>query len=188
MENTALILIVSTNIILVLILGLLTFLIYKLIKKTQHSPSKDKVNDSNYHPAILNRMAELKKVDTNTSLFCPYHPNEPGEATCAICDQYFCKSCIKPFKTLNFCKEHIPLVMKHVWEEVTTLKTSTQFPEEGVKLYDFKRDLFKNDQIPTYIETHYKINIDQDYIETYLVLFSTQENNLTVKNKLKQTI
>jgi len=188
MENTALILIVFTNIILVLILGLLSFLIFKLIKKSQNPLSREKVKDSNYHPAILNRMEELKKLDTSTNLFCPYHPSEPGEATCAICDRFFCKSCIKPFKTLNFCKEHLPLIMKHTWEEVTTLKTSTQFPEDGVKLYDFKKDLFKNDQIPTYIETHYKINIDQDYIETYLVLFSTQETSLTVKNKLKQTL
>jgi len=76
--------------------------------------------------------------------------------------------------------------MRHDWDEVLTLKTSTTDPEEGVRLYDVKKELFEKEDIPTYIETHYKINVDQDYIETYLVLFAIKEKTEELKDKFKK--
>lgn len=185
MDNLAFILIGLTNLMLVIILGVLAFLVYRLLK--QNSENKNSAQDpTKYHPAILERMKEAEKLKPKRSdLFCPNHPDEPGEVMCAICDKIYCKACIRPFKSLHFCKEHIPLVMRHDWEEVLTLKTSTNDPEEGVRLYEAKKNLFENENIPTYIETHYKINVDHDYIETYLVLFAIKEQVEIVKPKLE---
>jgi hypothetical protein len=195
MENTAILLIVITLFLLVIILGLLTALIYKLMNNNQAISSKPSttvgetvqpdISRSQFHPAILERIKDLEKVKSKRSdLFCPNHSEEPGEVSCSICDKLFCKSCIKPFKTLYFCKEHLPLIMRHDWDEVLTVKTSTTDPEQGVRLYDIKKELFVEQDLPTYIETHYKINVDQDYIETYLVLFAIKEQIDDVKNRL----
>ena len=188
MENTAILLIVITLFLLVIIMGLLTALIYRLIKQNPNTIQSQKPpvkTGPEYHPAILDRIKDLEKVKPRRSdLFCPNHTEEPGEVTCAICDKLFCKACIKPFKSLHFCKEHLPLVMRYDWDEVITLKTSTTNPEEGVRLYDVKKELFEKENIPTYIETHYKINVDQDYIETYLVLFSVKDKIQELKDKL----
>jgi hypothetical protein len=191
MENTAILLIVITLFLLVIILGLLTALIYRMVKQNPDIIKADKRSTENarseFHPAILDRMKDLEKVKPRRSdLFCPNHSDEPGEVMCAICDKLYCKSCIKPFKTLHFCKEHLPLIMRHDWDEVLTLKTSTTDPEEGVRLYDVKKELFEKEDIPTYIETHYKINVDQDYIETYLVLFAIKEKTEELKDKFKK--
>lgn len=191
MENTAILLIVITLFLLVIILGLLTALIYRMVKQNPDIIKADKHPTENtrseFHPAILDRMKDLEKVKPRRSdLFCPNHSDEPGEVMCAICDKLYCKSCIKPFKTLHFCKEHLPLIMRHDWDEVLTLKTSTTDPEEGVRLYDVKKELFEKEDIPTYIETHYKINVDQDYIETYLVLFAIKEKTEELKDKFKK--
>ncbi|WPU65488.1 hypothetical protein [Peredibacter starrii] len=187
MEQTALVLISIMNLLLVIILGVLGFLIYRLFQQklpTQKQP--ETTADPNYHPDIMIRMKEMEKLKPKRSdLFCPNHPDEPGETTCAICDRLFCKACIRPFKTLHFCKEHLPLIMKNDWEEVFTLKTSTHDPEEGVRLYDAKKRLFEDKNIPTYVETHYKINVDQDYIETYLVVYSIPENTEIVRENLQ---
>lgn len=198
MEQTAIILIVITLLLLVIILGFLSFLIFKVLNKSQNQDSllsqksvdttlaKPDLARSEFHPAILERMKESEKLkNRRADLFCPNHTEEPGEVMCAICDKLYCKACIKPFKSLHFCKEHLPLVMKHEWEEVLTLKTSTEDPEEGVRLFDKKKEIFEKDNIPTYIETHYKINVDQDFIETYLVLFGIKEELPKIKNKLE---
>lgn len=197
MENTAIILIGITLFLLVIIVGLLTLLIYKVLKnqnsiinntpiQTGEAPHPD-VSKSEFHPGILERMKEMERAKPKRSeLFCPNHREEPGEVSCGICDKLFCKSCVKPFKSLHFCKEHIPLIMRHEWEEVLTVKTSTQDPEEGVILYDAKKRLFEDKGIPTYIETHYKINVDQDYIETYLVVLAIKENVEMVRTHLSQ--
>lgn len=198
MENTAIILIAIALFFLVIIVGLLTILIFKLISKdkqinesqkmpTGEAPHPD-VSRSEFHPGILERIKTLEHIKPKRSdLFCPNHPEEPGEVTCGICDKLFCKSCVKPFKSLHFCKEHIPLIMRHEWEEVLTLKTSTENPEDGVVLFEAKKRLFEEQNIPTYVETHYKINVDQDCIETYLVVLAISENVEKVKEHLTPT-
>ncbi len=189
MEKTALILIVFTNAFLVLILGFLSFLVYKLFKHNRNSPQSGdpmiNIPQSEFHPEVLKRIKELEKVKPKRSeLFCPNHTEEPGEVTCSICDKLFCKSCIRPFKTMHFCKEHIPLIMKYEWDEIITIKTSTIEPEQGVRLFDIKKNLLEKENIPTYIETHYKINVDQDHIETYLVMYGIKENVQKLKEKI----
>ena len=195
MENTAIILIAITLFFLVIIVGLLTILVYRLVKNppTTVTPIKPEdgsaphpdISRTEFHPGIMERLKELETIKPGRSeLFCPNHRDEPGEVTCGICDKLFCKACIKPFKTMHFCKEHMPLIMRHDWEEIVTVKTSTQNPEEGVELFEKKKVLFTEKNLPTYIETHYKINIDQDYIETYLVVFAIKEEAEAVRNFL----
>ena len=199
MEQTALILIILTLFLLVIIVGFLTILIYKMFRESKsngssptapsiESPHTD-ISKSEFHPAIIERLKGLEKVKPKRAeLFCPNHSEEPGETMCAICDKIFCKACIKPFKSLHLCKEHLPLIMRYDWDEVVTIKTSTQDPEQGVRLYDVKKEIFEEDDIPTYVETHYKINVDQDYIETYLVLFAQLELIERVREKIKDKV
>jgi len=196
MEQTALILIIVTLFLLLVIVGLLSILIYRMFKTgtivatagkpENHHPD---ISKSDLHPGIVKRIKELEKIKPKRSdLFCPNHSEEPGEVMCAICDKIYCKSCIKSFKTLQFCKEHLPLVMRHDWEEIVTVKTATHDPERGVRLYDFKKEIFEKNDLPTYIETHYKINVDSDYIETYLVMYAMKESTKKIKNLLPENI
>lgn len=199
MEQTALILIGVTLLLLVVIVGALTLLIFKMFKgqgtassvpqEAPHETPHPDTMKSEFHPGILERIKEIEKLKPKRAdLFCPNHSEEPGETVCAICDKLFCKACIKPFKTMHFCKEHLPLIMKYDWDEVLTLKTSTHDPEQGVRLYDVKKEMFEKDDLPTYIETHYKINVDQDYIETYLVLYAQKETLEKVKEVINQKL
>ena len=166
------------------IVGFLTVLIYKMFRSQNAAPAQT-TSKTDFHPAILERLKEMDKLKPKRAdLFCPNHVEEPGEASCAICDRLFCRACIKPFKALHFCKEHLPLIMTQDWDEVLTLKTSTEDPERGVKLFEVKREIFQKDAIPTFIETHYKINVDQDMIETYLVLFAEKSKLETLKIQL----
>lgn len=189
MENITLIFIIICLFLLIVITGLLSILIYKLIKERNLSPQSGSphANEGNFHPIIRERLKELHGIKKERAdIFCLNHKEEPGEVNCSICEHIFCKSCIKNYKSLYFCKEHIHLVMKHDWVEVLTVKTSTNDPEKGVRLYDLKKAILEQDQIPSFIETHYKINIDQDHIETYLVLFSIKENAERMREKLKE--
>lgn len=186
MENTTLIIVVVTNIILVIVLGGFGFLIYKLLKDQKsvappappvQAPPTAPLDPTSFHPEIVKRMQYLEGVKAKRAeLACPNHPSEPGETVCAICDLHFCHACVKPFKSMYLCKEHFPMVMASEWGEVITVKASSADPEKGVKLYDLKKELFRDCDVPAYVETHYKINVDQDAIETYLVLFAKNED------------
>lgn len=191
MENTTLTLIMITNLLLVLVLGVFGFLIYRLLKD-QKTKGKDTEASPeihpDYHPAIVERLKEAQRLKAKRAdLFCPNHPEDPGEVTCGICDKLYCQKCIKPFKSLHFCREHLPLVMNNEWHEIMTVKTSTQDPEHGVRIYDVKKEIFEKEELPSYVETHYKINVDKDHIETYLVVFALKDQLEKMKAKFLET-
>ncbi|HXH31732.1 MAG TPA: hypothetical protein VNJ01_13035 [Bacteriovoracaceae bacterium] len=190
MNNTAVILIVLTNVLLVIILGALSFIIYKLYRERSSETSKKAPEgEVVLHPGARERLRELEKIKVKkASHRCPNHPDEPGEVSCAICEGLFCSVCIKQFKTLHFCREHLAVIMQNEWSEVLTLKTSTTDPEQGVFLYEAKKHFLETEDTATYIETHYKINVDQDYIETYLVLFGIKAQNGMLKDKFRKFI
>jgi hypothetical protein len=199
MEQTTLIIVVITNIILVIGLGGLGFLIYKLLKDQKTPPQAAQptpptpsapapsMDLPSYHPEILKRMQYLEEVKAKKAeLACPNHPTEPGETICAICDLHYCQACVKPFKSMYLCKEHMPLVMGNEWSEVVTVKSSATDPEKGVRLYELKKELFREQDLPSYVETHYKLNLDQDSIETYLVMFAKVQDLVTAKQKMQE--
>jgi hypothetical protein len=197
MEQWAYLLIALSLFMLVIIIGLLSVLIYKLFKNQSTSPTPQNLNTDSgqqqlakeFHPAIIERMNDMKKLkQKRADLYCPNHTEEPGETVCAICDKLFCNSCVKDFKSLHFCKEHLPLIMNFEWDEVFTFKTSTEDPEQGVRLYDLKKEIFEKEELATYVETHYKINVDQDFIETYLVVYSQKENIQRVKDIIQKQL
>jgi hypothetical protein len=194
METAAIVLISLTLFILVIVLVLLTIIIFKIISQKPNLPlniEKDNrptdVTRSDFHPDILERITKLKEISKKESdLYCPNHPKEPGEVPCAICDKHFCSSCVKPFKSLYFCKIHLPMVMRNEWEEILKIEASPDAPQNGVSLYDAKKFLFDEKNIPTYIETHYKINVDHNHIETYFVLFSMKPDADQVKKHFQE--
>lgn len=193
METTLLVSVILLNVVLLLVLGFLGFLIYKLLKDrqtptTQAAPTTTTNKPENsYHPEIQKRLDELKfsKVTTE-NIFCPYHPEEAGEVQCGICHKYFCARCVRPMKSIYFCKEHMALFLRSQWQEILTLKTSSEDPEAGVRLFEKKLEIFKDKQLPSYVETHYKIDVEGDYIETYLVVFA-QEEQIEEMKKLLET-
>lgn len=177
MSELTIILLILTNVFIAALLGVLIFFIVKLVKEDRKgSQNHGAAPTKMYHSEVEGRIQELKSLKpVSRDLFCPNHPDEPGEAQCAICDDLYCRVCIRPFKSLHYCKEHLALIMRHDWVEILTLKTSTTDPEEGVRLYDRKKHVFREHGLPTYVETHYKIDVDSDHIETHLKLFAVDD-------------
>lgn len=181
MNELTVILLILTNVFIAALLGVLVFFVVKMVKEDRDRKSSSEEKRS-YPPEVEELIREAKNLKpVSKDLFCPNHPDEPGEAQCAICDELYCKACIRPFKSLHYCKEHLALIMRHDWVEILTLRTSTTDPEEGVRLYDRKKEVFRNNGFPTYVETHYKIDVDSDHIETYLKLFAINEQASEIK-------
>jgi len=192
METTLLISIVILNIVLLIVLGLLGYLVYRLLSEkksiNQTAPSETpKSAYEHYHPEIKKRLEGIEFTNpVAENIFCPIHPEEAGEVQCGMCGKYFCNKCIRPMKSIYFCKEHMAVFLRNQWEEILTLKTSSSDPEAGVRLYDKKQLIFTEHKIPTYIETHYKIDVDSDFIETYLVLYAQENQAEQVKELLEE--
>jgi hypothetical protein len=184
MDQLILVLILLVIILLLILVIVMSYFGYKILKTKE----KTSLAEKEFHPEVRKRLDEAKvlaKKLEHSASFCPHHPEEPAEAMCNICDTYFCEKCIKNHKTLLFCREHYQLYMNNDWNKIIIIKSTPSEPELGVRLYDFKRKLYKDNLIPTVVETHYKINIDHDNIESYLVLFAQKNHTEKIQLMLK---
>jgi hypothetical protein len=196
MENILLTLIVVLLVMLLFAIGGAAVVGWKLLqKRPAHQapalPSRPEaeVAHDKLHPEIRRRMEEARKLKelAHPEATCRIHTREPSEGACAICDQYFCKSCLKPQQSLLFCKEHVALYLGANWVEIHSVKSSPQDPEAGVDLVEWKKTLWEKETKPSYIQTHYKINLEGDQIESWVVLYVREQEREEMKKRVSSS-
>ena len=165
MENSLLILtIVQSILILTLSLAIVYFgyLHYKS-KPNKRNESRD-IDPNEY----------LKESQATGN--CEFHPQIKAETTCAICDALICESCAKPQGKIHFCPEHNETFKNNEWEILDSVKASPENTTASAYLQQFKKSLWSEKKVPTYIQVHYQINVDDDTIISEVKLFCIKED------------
>ncbi|MBY0515812.1 MAG: hypothetical protein K2P81_02810 [Bacteriovoracaceae bacterium] len=189
MENILLTLVVVLLVLLLILLGGLFVLGFELLRKKDLNTLTEATSieiDDRLHPDVRKKIEEARFIQKQRHIeaTCQNHENEPSEGACAICDKYFCKSCLKSNQNLWFCREHVSLFLNFEWGEVFSVKSTANDPEAGVAVVDWKKQEWETNGTPLYIQTHYKINVDGDQIESWVVLFAREEEREEVRKKL----
>lgn len=117
--------------------------------------------------------------------YCELHTQEKAVTICAVCSKSLCEECASEGEGLYFCADHFQLYLEHDWATITNMKTSPDNPKDGLIIYQFKDDLWSKQQIPSFIVTHYRINIESDFIESYVQLHVRKEDEEVLVQKLK---
>ena len=146
------------------ILAVILYLIYKnqvqlnmILKK--ESPTENPV--------------EHKRVSTTT---CVNHPDNRAKGSCSIWESYYCELCLRQKVNIPVCSDHLSIVTDNKWIPVKTIYSTPDNPENGLEFHDLKRFHWKENQIPSYIETQYKINLDNEAIESFITLYTTEKH------------
>lgn len=165
---------------LMLIILLLIALIAIILVKLLLSP-KEKTVAFNTPPPPLpqsetkfdKEVIVLKKASEEhieEKFFCEIHSESPSVASCLICEDVFCEKCVIEHDGMHFCKEHFKIFANSKWKQITDVKTTPDTPEDGLFIYQFKRKIWREDKTPSFVLTHYKINIESDIIESFIQL------------------
>jgi hypothetical protein len=135
-------------------------------------------------------VVEKEKVSIEPVLegvgLCKNHNDKNSVGICAICEDEFCIDCLKQIDNISLCPEHFSLYASNTWIPITNQRTTPNDPNEGIYIYKFKQHLWKTTSIPTYILNEYKIQVENDYIETYVQLHVTEENKEKLSQELQQ--
>lgn len=199
MENILLTLVVILLVLVLIMLVGLGILGFKILKnRGLPLPAQDSGSppplpaeaSDRFHPEIRKRMEEAKLIKRKSVIeaTCTLHPAEPSEGSCAICGKYFCAACLKTHRTLTFCREHLNVFHNAQWTEVYTVKSTPDDPEAGVKVVEWKNNAWELEQLPLYVETHYKINVEGDQIESWIVLFAREDEVPEIKKRLHSPV
>ena len=167
---------------LLLIILLLIALIAIVIVKLLLTPKEEiKATPISAEPVILkaldtpiSKYKKLSEERVTEKYYCENHPDIPSTGTCLICEDVFCESCLIEHEGLYFCKEHFKVFANNKWKQITDVRTTPNTPEDGLFIYHFKRHLWKDRKIPSFVLTHYKINLEEDFIESFIQLNVTE--------------
>lgn len=127
-------------------------------------------------PAV-DKFAHIKRPEIIVEKFqCHNHPDKESVGSCLICEDVFCENCLIEHESMHFCREHFRIFANSKWKQITDVRTTPDTPEDGLFIYSFKKDMWKEKNLPTFVMTHYKINIDNDYIESFIQLNVREED------------
>jgi hypothetical protein len=181
MDSTLKIIILLMLGLIVVVLVFLAFLTYILIRD-RRTYSTDKPAEK----ADPLKATPPKKVEPLYGV-CANHPDRDGEGICGICELTFCPKCLKEYEKLHFCPEHYKLFRENIWVSIANVKTTPQEAEKGIFLHDFKRDIWK-EGTPSYVVTHYKIDVDNDFIESHVELHVREQDSAELSKKISKPL
>jgi hypothetical protein len=155
--------------IILLLIALIAIILVKLLLSPK---DKNPVPVSN--PAPLEKevvmLRKLSEENVEEKFYCENHPDQPSVAGCLICEDVFCEKCVIEHDGMHFCKEHFKIFANNKWKQITDVKTTPDTPEDGLFIYRFKRKIWREDKTPSFVLTHYKINLESDIIESFIQL------------------
>jgi hypothetical protein len=179
LQNNLFALILFLLFIIVLLIGVLTFIIFKLLAQKNVPQENRPVADSK---PIVPHQAIVEKYS------CHNHKDQPTIGSCLMCEDVFCENCLIEHEGMFFCKDHFRVYANHKWKQITDLKTSAKTPEEGLFIYELKREAWSKKGIPSFVLTHYKINVEDDLIESYIQLHVREEDEADFLKGLSKKI
>lgn len=122
--------------------------------------------------SLFKKLAEESIVE---KFYCENHHETLSTTACLICENVFCEQCVVDHEGLYFCKEHFKIFASNKWKQITDIRTTPNTPNDGLYIYHFKRHIWKDQKIPSFVLTHYKINIEEDFIESFIQLNVIEE-------------
>jgi hypothetical protein len=125
---------------------------------------------------LQRRPPRQKNTPSNERNFCINHNDKRTTSLCHICNAPFCEDCIKNHTTLSFCLEHFRLLEKYQWIPILSFQINAEESQDGLILQNFKEMIWKKEKIPSYIVVEYRINFEEDLIESHISYFTRKQD------------
>lgn len=174
---------VLLTVVLTAILGLIVYFVF--FKKDTPQPKAIPTQQELKEKA---HKIEKPAVDAPVLTTCEFHEEARAVNVCAICATQLCELCVREDENIVFCPEHFKTYVDHNWVEITNIKTTADTPEASAHVHEFKKKIWNKNGTPTFIVTHYKIDLDNDQIESYVKLMVREEEEKDMVKRLKESI
>jgi hypothetical protein len=167
------------------LMGAMIFILFRLLTSPKENGPviKEVVVEK---PVLTPVFEKLKRSEAPIveRYYCIHHTEAPSVGSCLICEEVFCVDCLVEHESMHFCKEHFRIFANCKWKQITDVRTTPDTPEEGLYIYNFKREIWLDKNIPTFVMTHYKINIENDFIESFIQLNVREEDVEKLTNEI----
>jgi transcriptional regulator with PAS, ATPase and Fis domain len=146
----------------------------KSVERLKEKPSQELIKALR---SSNNFDAPSKKVN---SVYCIDHPENFSNGKCSISLEPLCEQCLSKQGDMIIGRKYLDLFLDNEWVEIQMIRDEKEIKK---RYMDVKQDLWIKDSVPTIIQGHFKINVETDEIEPYIVLFAPEDQQELVSNK-----
>jgi hypothetical protein len=193
MDNLLIILISILILFVFVLIGLLAYFGNRFLKikelEAKSEGTKEKVAVQNLvdknkvTPELLTALRSSSSEKAH-SLYCIDHPDEFAKGKCAISGEFYCMHCLTKQGDVKISKKYLDLYLDNEWIEVSMIPNDENNLDLKERILKMKQHLWDANNLPLIVQGHYKINVQDDQIEEYTVLFARKEDEKFIKKEL----
>jgi len=147
---------------------------------TEILPVKNKKLD----PELLTSL-RAKKFEKAPNIYCVDHPEEFSSGKCAISGDSYCEHCLTKQGDIKIARKFLDLYLDNEWVEVVMIGNDKENKDIKDRLYKIKKSLWDDESLPVIVQGHYKINVEADEIEEFIVVLTRVDDLEYVKKELE---
>jgi len=167
--------------LVLVIVGVLIVLVWKMTTQNQTVPKT--AQPTNETP----KKRKLSAVEPDPTIEnCYLHPEIQARGICALSSHPICERCLREDDGVIVAAEYFRLYLENKWVPLETILTTPETTEASAHLYEFKKELWEKNETPTFISTHYKINVADDFIESHVSLNVRENEHSLLYDRLQQ--
>lgn len=173
METILIILVSFLSFLILILLVVIAFFMYKFLKLKENSPSDN--SDLQVHKTHSKNISkELQNAkdaqDMAGERFCSDHPEVVATGVCAISDRFYCQACLLKEGDVKLSRKYLNLYLDASWETLFFLNDNEIGPEVLSHLTHVKQRVWKEEKLPIITQKQFKINIEDDSIESFTMI------------------
>jgi hypothetical protein len=199
MNNIFLLLLIVIIALLVVFIALLAYFGHRFLKLKNQNKIIEKpvsllhnykdTSANNFHVEPIDipsdvmeslRASPMKVVPQ--SVYCVDHPEIFSQGRCAISYEPLCENCMSKQEEILIGRKYLDLYLDSTWSELLMIRESRDLRKSYLEL---KKKLWDVEGLPVLVQGHFKINVEDDQVEEYIVISSREEDIDRIKKEFK---
>lgn len=190
MENALFVIVITLCVILIVLLGVVTYFLIRFVKLKEKQTNSVQIEQER---SLQERMPEEVKAKVahaqtiSKSLegrFCVDHPEMPAKGICSISGDHFCELCITKERDVRIARKYLHMFLDTDWQQSYFFNDFEMGETKIAELMRVKADLWRDKEIPVIAQKQFKINIENDDIETYTAVMTREEDKSVIDTRL----
>lgn len=159
--------------LLIILIGFLLFFGLKFVN--QQKELEQKVNDTT---------ANLPEAKVKINPFCVDHDEEFSVGNCSIDGLSYCELCLTRIDDMKFARKNSDEYLNYKWTSLTMFRTKKGQNDFEDRIKKAKSELWLKDKKPLIVRGHFKLNVEDDSIESFTTLMCREEDAAFMKKEL----
>ena len=180
-ENIIIILLIVIILLAIFFVGVLTFVGIKFLKLQEKQSTLVKAPPSKN--TEKNDAMEHSQVGPVSTSICVDHPQELSFNICAISNEPYCQECIIKHEEIWVAKKHLDILLQANWKEIYNFEVD-ESSDVACRVRSIKKSLWQDESIPFLIQGHFKIDVQDDKIHSFMMIKAREEDVDRVKKEL----